>query len=212
VTPSGFSVKGWTEQMGSDQTATENAENLSIEYWILGLINNVTVTFNFQDQTIPVTSPRTGIVLLDDGYSDKMPFDNEGDNEQVDMPSYYRQSILLHEARHSDCTGGLSQAQLGKISREQSASDFSAHEDAGFCGHLHVVCPSGTYQGLYACDAEIYGAYGVQDLFLLATELQLSSTGQDLTLIDAMQIDAESRLLGDNGGDEPDMSSSDVIQ
>jgi hypothetical protein len=205
VSPSDYSVKGWTE----DQNATENAENISIEYWILGLINNVTVSFEFQDQTVNVTSARTGIVILDDGYSDKVQFNGA----EVDAPSFYRQSILLHEARHSDCTGGLSEGQLNSISRDESSTEFSAHGDAGHCGHLHVVCPDGSdYAGLFACDNETYGAYGVQDIFLRAAQLQITADGENHTLVDAMEIDAYSRLINDtSSSDYPDMSSSDIV-
>jgi hypothetical protein len=222
ISPADFQNMGWTQETllktlaDTNNDATVCAVNVSIEYWILGLLNNTLVTFNFNDQNVPLTSARTGIVVLGDGYSDTIAIkDGQGNSNTVSLPAFYRQSILLHEARHSDCTGGLSDFQLSRISQETSAAEFSANDDAGTCGHLHIMCPSGDYQGLYACDDEIYGAYGVQDVFLDAAELQLQIDNPDSVedhLAIMMEVDTKSRLLDDGRGAEyPDMSSTDSV-
>jgi hypothetical protein len=218
ITPSDFANTGWTQEIllkslaDTDQDVTVCAVNVSIEYWILGLLNNALVTFDFNNQTVPLTSARTGIVVLGDGYSDTIAFkDSQGNTSQVSLPAFYRQSILLHEARHSDCTGGLSEQQLNRISQETSAAEFSANDDAGACGHLHITCPSGDYQGLSACDDETYGAYGIQAVFLTAAKLQLEADQEDDSLALVMEMDTYSRLLddGSRGVEYPDMSSTD---
>jgi hypothetical protein len=220
ISPSDFQNMGWTQETllkslaDTNSDATVCAVNVSIEYWILGLINNVLVNFEFNNQTVPLTSARTGIVVLGDGYSNTIAFkDSQGNSSQVSLPAFYRQSILLHEARHSDCTGGLSEWQLSRISQETSAAEFSANDDAGDCGHLHIACPSGDYKGLYACDDETYGAYGVQAVFLTAAMYQLEADNEDDSLAQIMELDTYSRLLNDGskGVEYPDMSSTDSV-
>jgi hypothetical protein len=76
ISPADFQNMGWTQETllktlaDTNNDATVCAVNVSIEYWILGLLNNTLVTFNFNDQNVPLTSARTGIVVLGDGYSD----------------------------------------------------------------------------------------------------------------------------------------------
>ncbi len=107
------------------------------------------------------------------------------------LPMVQRMKNLVHESRHSDCTGGISLGDLQK-EREMNArlQQAQAAHDQGNeplalelttqaqaignskqhieCGHLHAICgpESGDYAGHAACDHKAWGAYTMGAVFL----------------------------------------------
>jgi hypothetical protein len=189
------------------------AINIGTELWLNGLINNVSVTMQLNDQVVPVDSSRVGIVVLGAGYTDKMSDQN---GNSIDVPAFVRQGILLHEARHSDCTGGVTEQDLDVARGATSAQDFAQKTKMSSCGHLHSFCPAEIkpYAGLPACDDEPWGAYSVEATFLSAMSLSdLSEVDKNIALME--MFDRESRVLVGKGGiiyrqadGTPDMSTA----
>ncbi len=151
--------------------------------------------FRFDKGAVRVDSSRVGIIMLGKGYSESLdPIERIGTH--------------VHEARHSDCTGGLSFADLRRVRENELPRSLS-------CGHLHVACPPGhPYEGLFACDEHAWGSYAVQAIFYATVArgcAGCSERERQIALVAG--ADAASRVLvldamldGDFG--DPDMSSS----
>lgn len=127
------------------------ATNIGTAIWLDNLTQKRAVDFFVNDGAIPVTDPRIGIIRLAEGYTN---FDGNGNP----MNTVARTSVLLHEARHSDCTGGLSKKDVLNLSVGEPPENKS-------CGHLHVICADGDYKGLPACDSQDWGAYSIGYLY-----------------------------------------------
>jgi hypothetical protein len=144
-----------------------------------------------------VRSTRDGIVRLGSGYSDAIqPLDRIG--------------TLIHEARHSDCVGGLSMDDLNQIALGRLPRNLQ-------CGNLHSICAAGhAYEGIAACDSIPWGAYAIEGVFLVRVAngcANCSETDRQSALIDAADRfsridDVDSMLGGSKGG--PDMVSRGV--
>jgi hypothetical protein len=157
--------------------------------------------FKIDENLVPLDSSRVGIIQLGQGYTLK-------DKGHYAFPQFARISTLIHEARHSDCTGGITRGDIDLIRQ----GEFPEHRE---CGHLHSRCPVGhNYEGAYACDQEAWGAYAVQGVFtasLVKNCANCSEAEQKVAL--AVFSDAISRVIplddmlaGKLGN--PDMSSS----
>jgi len=198
-------LKEYSSLFGQEGGVVLGALNIGTEYWLDGLINNTKVTLRLGDQYIPVDSSLVGIVLLGEGYTDKL---SDGHKHWVDQPAFVRQGILLHEARHSDCTGGVSEADLKIARAATSAQEFAKKSTMTACGHLHTFCPADMkpYENMPACDSEAWGAYSVEGMFLTAMSMgDLSEVDKNVAM--ATAIDRLSRVQVKITGD-PDMSSS----
>jgi hypothetical protein len=161
--------------------------------------------FMIGDRAVPITSSRLGIVQLGKGYTVKK-------GNEYAFPPLARIATLVHEARHSDCTGGLAQADLEKL-RAQDIPDGHG------CGHLHVVCPPGhPYAGIYACDDLAWGAYSIEAIYAAAILKHCQNcTVEDQGIAEGVEVDSLSRLilpvddmLNGKLGD-PDMSSGGLL-
>ena len=158
------------------------------------------IGFRFGDRVLELDSSHVGIIQLGAGYKEKF------------APSIVRQSTLIHEARHSDCTGGIKRSVLDDLLKGIFPENSS-------CGHLHVKCPAGhDYAGYMACDKGAWGAYAVEAVYgsvISKTCTNCSETEKQIALISA--LDSVSRVLvlddmlaGRLG--PPDMTSSGVIE
>jgi hypothetical protein len=153
--------------------------------------------FKFGDKMLDVDSSRVGIVLLGSAYT-------------ADLPVILRSSVFVHEARHSDCTGGLPKSDLALL----DAGQLPTQQE---CGHLHVECPQDhPLAGLPACDNGAWGAYMVQTLYAAAIGDNCPSCSQDdIQTARAVTVDSALRVLNFEAlasgklGD-PDMSSQGV--
>lgn len=156
--------------------AALKAQNIGLELWLLQeAAGPASMSFTLDGSTIPISSPRIGLFRIYQGYLQDFFIENI--------------SILIHEARHSDCSGGLDQALIEAI-RDGDMNTPSR------CGHRHSVCPAGhVYADLPACDAFAWGAYSVQALWLshVANHCQ-NCRSRDQILARAMLADAISRV------------------
>ena len=192
----------------SGSKATVIAMNLGTELWYDSILNEQTISFLVKDQTpepVEITSPRSGLVVLAGGYTDRML---ASDGRIVNVPPVFRQQTLMHEARHSDCTGGLSRLEVQKVRAARSAQDVEAFRAVSQpCGHAHVICPANhQYHGLDACDPEPWGAYQVGAVFIEAT-LSSKATLREWETARALTLDSRSRVLVPLK-DMPDMTSA----
>jgi hypothetical protein len=186
------------------------AMNFSTLLWLQSVVAGTPLVLEMNGRQIPIESTRGGIMLFGSGYRPTVPTTDGG---SLPLPPEYRQAILMHEARHSDCTGGLSTRELEIMRNAETSADFERQIPQLRCGHLHVVCPpKHDYAGIAACDLEKFGAYRVGTVYLGAlVEAQTDEIAK--TLLMMAEVDSESRNIGSptSGGeesDDPDMSSS----
>jgi len=173
------------------------AENVGIILWMMSASGGPAMNFRFDNREIPIESSRVGIIRIGGGYRR--------------FPRIDRIASLVHEARHSDCTGGISQLDLQRFRNRVRPQDTA-------CGHLHVACPPGhLYAGQHGCEDRAWGAYGIQAVFLNAVRTNCARcTRVEKQVASAGLLDALSRILvsmddiqrGRYGN--PDMSSAGV--
>lgn len=142
-----------------------------------------------------VSSTRTGLIVINSA-------------RYATFTSHARLSILLHEGRHSDCTGGLTQVQINKL-KTGDQSDLST------CAHTHDVCPVGhSLAGEIACDDHLWGPYSVQYVYLKRIYDHCANcTATDRTLMEILMLDAFEKVIPNTEiqnqtAPPPDMSSS----
>lgn len=218
--------------------AEVKAANLGAVIFLAGVINNVDLKIRFADgETVEADSPRVGLIQLGSGYRAKLVQKNGEaaggeqkiwqDFKGIKLPSVIRQATLLHEARHSDCTGGLTATDLEPVRDATSYETFVRDFKKPQCTHFHVICPEDhSLAGLPACDALPWGAYSVDLIYLAAKLATFKASDGDaisesegghvaMQLIEAAAADRISRLtfsaedmLNEKMG-EPDMSSGE---
>jgi len=148
------------------------------------------------------TRSRIGWIQLGEAYTDAR------------VNSIDRLETLVHEGRHSDCTGGLSQEDLLRVRFGETPANPS-------CGHLHAECPVGhDLAGLPACDEHPFGAYMIGAIFTATLNNQCINCTEEekkqakisaldsLTRIDPTLV--ERSLNGDFG--PPDLSSQGLLE
>lgn len=217
--PSNFSITSWSSDPDADKKmesagAQVAASNIGMGLWFQAAVEGVTMRLYRKGEEIKIDSPRAGLMLIGPGYIDWVKLEN---GTKIDLPSEYRQSTLLHEARHSDCTGGITQKDLNVARTAKSMQEFDEKYTRNACGHLHTLCPKGhDLAGLAACDKHAWGAYTVGAIFKAAVTNTLS--GRDRAILEASAIDSWDRVLvpkakmlnGMMG--KPDMSSKGIIE
>jgi len=159
------------------------------------------LSIRFAGNRVPLDSSRVGLIQLGPGYTDET------------IHTVDRLETLVHEGRHSDCTGGLSQQALFLLRNGIPPLGST-------CGHSHAACPAGhPLEGLPACDVAPWGAYAVGAVFSVGIsrqcencseeEKQLAemSAGDSLSRVDPAILDQMfSGVFG-----APDMSSQGVL-
>src|SRR5262249_4759019 len=112
--------------------------------------------FRVGEEKVALNSSRVGIIQLGVGYTQKV---GQGSEQRYARTEVERVSTLVHEARHSDCTGGLWKSDLERFRK----GDMPTHRE---CGHLHINCPPDhALAGLPACDGAPWGAYAIGGLY-----------------------------------------------
>ncbi|NDD91225.1 hypothetical protein EBZ37_03980 [bacterium] len=183
-----------------DDESGRGATNLATLWFLKKSVEPRELEFELNSRALSIDSTRIGIVQLGPAFQQ--------------APALIQAGVLLHEARHSDCTGGLWRSDL-----QLWAEGLDPVGKA--CGHLHVRCPEGhVYEGVYACDSEPWGAYSINLFYYLALRDRCTNcSDEERILADAASIDTASRLLfsaqsmlsGSLGS--PDMShSTEVIE
>ncbi len=165
---------------GKDEKKATVAENLGVAYWLGSVVENIpSLRMKIGNTFLKVNSPRIGLVKLGEHYSE--------------FEQFVRMSTWVHEARHSDCTGGLSDSQIKKIRETKEIKDTQNWT----CGHLHSICPKGhDYEGLAACDNSDWGAYAVGAVFGDAVAADcLNCTLEQKKIAQIYALDSWSRVL-----------------
>jgi len=136
------------------------AANISIQYWLQGLIDHEEYSLVFPNgANISLNHPREGVITIGPRYSTQL--------DQTPYPKIVSQSMLIHEARHSDCSGGIAQRDLIHMKYSQNYQEFISHSQSKKCGYLHELCPnSHSLGGIAACDSIPWGAYTAGIIFL----------------------------------------------
>jgi len=219
ISPSRFRNSSWSsDDSPSDDSDSKSdvvvgASNIGMALWLMGLLDGVTVVINAEGKDLTVDSSRFGLMEIGPGY---MLTEHTKSGRAFTIPAAYRQAILLHEARHSDCTGGISNADLAILRNTTSMKSMQANYKNKKCGHMHSICSGGDYAGLPGCDDIPWGAYAVQLVYLKAA--YGSTSGLDNLIMRAGIIDTASRLQFDADDmfagkfGDPDMSSSGLRQ
>jgi len=180
------------------------AKNLGTVLWFIQeAARPQKLRFKLGDQLIPLNSSRVGIMQLGEGYTKRAFFSRL--TSEIE-----RTGTLVHEARHSDCTGGLAQSDIALIKNGNLPVNKA-------CGHLHATCPVGhPYAGYAACDSHPWGAYAVESVYFsgIATTCK-NCKKREINIARMSVLDSLSRVLplddmlaGKLG--EPNMSSSGV--
>ena len=119
---------------------------------------------------------------------------------------------LVHEARHSDCTGGALASDVERFRSGLIPENKS-------CAHLHTFCPPGhPLEGIVACDAHPWGAYVIDAIYSLAISENCTSCTEtqkqaaEINFFDVVNrpLFLEDLLNGEFG--PPDMSSSSEVR
>lgn len=175
------------------------ALNWSKPLWLLTRLSPTDkVQVKINEEFVDISSTRIGLIQLGPDFPEI--------NELLQV------TTLVHEARHSDCTGGLPASDLERVRN-------GLRPENNLCGHAHVACPPGhELEGEPGCDSHPWGAYTVNAIYTASLALACSScTEVQKAVADIITIDSINRLLFDfqallNGDLGPaDMSSSDQI-
>ncbi len=153
---------------------------------VAGYDNDFQFKVHLPEGTVSAESTRVGIVLLTKYYS-VVPGAN---GQQHQTPREGRVSILVHEARHSDCPNGF-----GKTD----------------CGFGHSECTTGDMAGIPACDNNFWGPYAMGALYLRGTQDNYPYDSKEYRLIEFLADDSLSRLTSAQKNalynTEPDLNS-----
>lgn len=195
-----------TDEEQEDMTV---AQNLSTAIFVVGLGMGQSFTLDTGREQIPIRSLRPGIMVIGNGYTPSVSVSGR----TVVLPAAYRQATLLHEARHSDCTGGYTKEDVQKLKNAKDIVE-TLNVFPLRCSHLHDFCPAGhEYAGMMACDRHPWGSYTIS--YLYGSAMMNSHYGVDRAILESMAIDKRSRFLF-NANDmlagklgQPDMSHSE---
>lgn len=188
-----------------------NASNNGALLFLMGAINKTVIRANWQGSELVFDSPRVGLMVTGPGYKSHVKL---RDGKWIEIPSSYRQKTLVHEARHSDCTGGMTKDALDSITNAKTAYEFNNALKKTNCAHLHSACPSyHELSGIPACDDKAWGPYAVDAIFSAARAT--TTSGIEKAALEAAAVEAAGRVTGVsfslmlNGYyGEPNMSSS----
>lgn len=138
--------------------------NYGAAFWFQGVLDGAVKTLHIPrlNLSIPIESSRVGIMTIGPGYASKVRGYDAHRSRMVEFEPTpeYRQAILIHEARHSDCTGGIRASEVAAIRGARSLDDFEAVTTGTSCNHFHVTCPMGhRLAGTPNCDRSPWGAY-----------------------------------------------------
>lgn len=91
-----------------------------------------------------------------------------------------RIGTLVHEARHSDCTGGVKTSSLNAYIKSYVKTTQVSTEITGTCGHFHNICPPDSdYAGQLACDTHLWGSFAVGGMFSLLIDSKCTNCSED---------------------------------
>lgn len=134
------------------------ALNISVPIWFGAALDDRKTFFKTASQKLLVKDSHNGLVMLGEGYGDKLP-------SGAALSWTDRLLTLMHESRHSDCTGGIKK-DLVKGILDESDEAVQKWISSSKCGHPHINCPKGhALAGLAGCDKNPWGAYSIGAVF-----------------------------------------------
>lgn len=191
------------------------ATNIGVVLWLTAAVEGErNLHFSFRSQDLVLDNPRVGLMLIGEGYHLSI---QKKDGSTYFFPAAYRQSILIHEARHSDCPSGLNQTDLQFIKSKSSLRELTESFTKMTCGNLHSYCPeSHEYKNLPACDRMTWGAYSAGAMFA-SLGAKSASTSIDRRVMELVAADQLSRVLIDTDKmfsgqlGQPELNSRGVV-
>lgn len=179
-----FDIPAELENSAQSASGFSVAQNVGTSmYYQIRMLGHPYGLFEVDGKKIPIRSTRVGLIQLGDGFTkDRTP------SGQV-IDSLFRVGTLVHEARHSDCSGGLPERVVIEHRGGLPISDRS-------CGHIHTICPPGhEYAGNSSCEAHPWGAYAVEAvLFQAVAEACEGCSSKQKQAAKLMALDRLSRL------------------
>ena len=140
---------------------------------------------------IDFDDPRHGLVVFPDHF-----FVPAGVHRRPRVARWLRQSVIVHEARHSDCgEGGLSPA-VAAARLAHGPAAYTARNFPRTCGYWHVPCEGGEHDGILACDRMPWGANGFGLVVLHAARARGDLSRAEQDDLDVLIEDVRSRLVG----------------
>jgi len=163
------------------------ASNVGTNIYLAALAQGTPIQILIEGQQYPVESSRVGIVSMGKAYLLQVKVrEPDGRTYVVPAPHEIRLSILLHEARHSDCNAEITPWDLSALSG--AFEDFERDFRAKSCGHLHVTCASNhpipELRGQTACDGEPWGSYMTSVLSLRASRDTYQQGSREWRILD----------------------------
>lgn len=137
---------------------------------------------------LDLTHMRIGLVEIGPRYFSRLNPNNK--KERIPTSRIERMAFLIHEARHSDCTGGLNDADFDRVRARRPIENK-------LCGYEHVKCPPGhKYAGVVACEDLKWGSYAVEAMFLTAVVSGCQNcTTEEMTEAQQLLEDRKARVL-----------------
>jgi hypothetical protein len=128
------------------------AANTGSALWQLKEINYVDAIRLGGNRVDLIDSPRYGLIELSPSTLVEAKEAQEGDADR-----FLHLAVFVHEARHSDCSGGVDRSLM---------SDRKALPPS--CTYVHVVCKNSSEaeKGVLACDRQFWGAYSAEYVVL----------------------------------------------
>lgn len=176
------------------------ANNPSSTLWFVSKLSEPDdLKIRINNQLLDINSSRIGVMRFGSNYTA--------------IETIQQTIVLVHEARHSDCTGGVLASDLERLRNQMDMVEKT-------CGHAHVTCPSGPYAGQTACDSHSWGAYAVSAIYSLALAETCGNCSEtEKSIATVMHFDSASRYLFFSYEDmldgqlgPPDMSSSNQVR
>lgn len=187
------------------------AINAGAGLFLSSVISGRVLKLRIGDQVFEGSSPRVGLMEIGKTYVTEQYVKGR----PFPIPTVVRQSVLLHEARHSDCTGGVTQDLITQLRTSKNAQETDRLVKDKSCAHFHSYCTSGDLEGIPACDDHPWGAYAIDLVFLRAIRSDLGR--YDQAIVDAQLLDLTTRFkfdfneMLDGKMGPPDMSSTGAL-
>jgi hypothetical protein len=193
VSPSTFKYQGWTKPARPSKGGPSTiAFNLGSMFWLQSLVDGTPVSIADQGTVIHFDSHQSNVVQLSAQYTDVHYFE---DGTYVRIPAAFRLGVLAHEARHSDCTGGVTEEDLENMRSAVSYEDFLQRSPRFECAHFHSVCvidPGGPE--IPACDEHSWGSYMFSWVYAEAMAADPDKSEHEKQLLNSMAISFKQRL------------------
>ncbi len=175
---------------------------INLKYW-----DDYTTVYllNSFSRRLKLDSPRVGLVEIGPRYFERL---NPADpNQKIPTSRIERMALLVHEARHSDCSGGLNRPDIDRVRYGRPIENLQ-------CGYAHVKCPVGhKFENIEACENLKWGAFAVESVFLSAIVNSCKNcSAEDISEARAILQVRRSQVLNwdqlhSGTAGEPDMSS-----